>query len=436
MAAQAQNPVTFTVDMSVQIANATFDPATQTVELRGDGVGWGPGLTLTNNPAGNTNIYSNTYDYPGNAGDVHQYKFWFGAPDNWESPASTCGNNRTLTLTGGAQSAPVVYFADAPPVLPNNNVTFQVDMTALVALGTFTNGVNPVYVRGGFNGWGTGNQLTNDAAAVGPASNIYSTTIVVPGVVGACQSYKFWWDDLSANGQWESPASTGGNNRNFQIVGGDQTLPKVYFNDASPCDLVQSPTAVTFVLQMTNGTPSADGTILFDNSVNKLYLNGEFLGWWTWNTGFGGSEGPQYELTNNPAGSDFYQQTFIVPSGKTLGMTYKYSIDGYDNEAGFAVNHVRYIRTLAGVPYTMPVDRFGTNPVPSAAEQSFGNLAIGARTGGTVPITWLGRQCVTLQTSSDLNGGLWTDIGTTEGTSSTNYPVGPGAQFFRLRKAP
>ncbi|MCX6922594.1 MAG: hypothetical protein NT154_05175, partial [Verrucomicrobia bacterium] len=352
--------------------------------------------------------------------------------DVWESPVSTCGNNRTVTLVGGAQIVPVVYFNDDPPVLPNNNVTFQCDMTAQVVTHAFTNGPDEIRVSGSFNGWGNGDLLTNNPALYGNASNLYSAILTIGGVPGACQSYKF-----RSQGGWESPAASGGNNRTFQLAGGDQVLPLVYYNDASPCDLLQVDTQVTFLLQMTNGTTSADGSITFDRGVNHLYLNGEFLSWWSWNTGFGGSEGPQYELTNNPVGSDYFQQTFTIPSGRTLNMTYKYSIDGYDNEAGFAQNHIRYVRTLSGVPYTMPTDRFGTNQGPLLVETSTSNLVIGAVSGGKIPVSWGGRQCVTLQTKPSLSGGVWTDLPATEGTSSTNWPIsGNGPQFFRWKKAP
>lgn len=418
--AQAQNPVTFQVDMTQQ-------PGASDVFVRGGFNGWGLANQLTNDSTG---VYTGTVDIADAPGTVEQYKFYFDPGAVWESPASTCGNNRTFTLAGGAQTLPVVYWDDAPPVLPNNDVTFQVDMSVQVATGAFTNGVSTVTVSGGFTGWGDGIALTNDPSLLGNASNIYSMVITVPGVVGACQSYKF----RNLYG-WESPASTGGGNRTFQIAGGNQVLPLVYYNDASSCDVLLAPTDVTFVLRMTNGTPSADGGIIFNSAVNKLHLNGEFLGWWAWYDGISGGNGPANELTNNPVGSDYYQQTFTIPAGTSLNQTYKYSIDGYDNEAGFAVNHSRYVRTLSGVAYTMPVDRFGTNPAPSTAEASFGSLAVSAPSGGNIPVTWSGRQCVTLQTKDTINGA-WQNLSATEGTSATNWPNTGGARFFRLQKTP
>jgi hypothetical protein len=438
----AANTVTFSVDMTVQIyTNAVFDPTNQLVDVRGDFNGWADTnyvYTLTNNGSG---IYTNTFDLTNTAGSVLNYKYVYYTPpssgsDNWESPASTCGNNRTFTLAGGAQVLPTVYFNDAPPVQPNNNVKIQVDMTALVVTGAFTNGTSVVTVSGDFTGWGDGTGLTNDPSLLGTAKNIYSLVTNIPGVVGACHAYKF-----RANGGWENPPSTGGGNRTFQIAGGGSTqvLPLVSYNDASVCGLVQATTPVTFVVNVPDGTPNADGSIQFTNGVNKLYLNGEFLGWWAWYDGIpgDGGQGPDNEMTNNPPGSTLFQQTFMVQAGASLDVTYKYSIDGYDNEAGFQVNHTRYVRTLATVPYTMPVDRFGTNAGPPLMEGATSNIVIGAESAGHIPISWAGMQCLTLQTKSALGSpGGWVNLPATEGTSFTNWPVGATPQYFRWQKLP
>jgi len=117
-------------------------------------------------------------------------------------------------------------------------------------------------------------------------------------------------------------------------------------------------------------------------------------------------------------------------------VTYKYGIDGFDNEAPGGVNHLRYIRSPVGVAYTMPTDRFGTNPAPPLIEQSFGNLVAGAPSGGIIPITWSGRQCVTLQVRTNLSSGVWVDLTATDAASATNYPNTGGTRFFRLKKSP
>jgi hypothetical protein len=100
------------------------------------------------------------------------------------------------------------------------------------------------------------------------------------------------------------------------------------------------------------------------------------------------------------------------------------------------VNHVRYIRSLPGVPYyTMPADWFGIYWAPPRVEPSFGGLSISSPSGGNFPITWIGRQCVTLQSTTNI-AGTWQDLPGTEGASATNWPISGGTRFFRLQRAP
>ena len=63
MAAQASSSlVTFSVDMSVQIANSTFVPGTDTVSVHGTFDGWGAGmnLVLDQDPSSTGTVYTNT----------------------------------------------------------------------------------------------------------------------------------------------------------------------------------------------------------------------------------------------------------------------------------------------------------------------------------------------------------------------------------------
>ena len=97
-------------------------------------------------------------------------------------------------------------------------------------------------------------------------------------------------------------------------------------------------------------------------------VNGLF-GWLAWNPDTLSS----YILNENPVGSGIYTLTETFPAGSIRAVTYKYSIDGNDDEAGFAQNHFRYIRSSGGDAYNMPVDTFGTQYV----EPKVGGLAIG-----------------------------------------------------------
>jgi hypothetical protein len=217
----------------------------------------------------------------------------------------------------------------------------------------------------------------------------------------------------------------------------------VFYNDDSVCDLLLANTAVTFVLNITNGTPNRDG-VGFIKGTDKIYINGQFCSWLdgygNWNDGIVNpfvdpnviAAYGDLELTNNPIGSDTYQQTLHFKAGLPLQSVYKLSFNGFDNELGFGVNHIKYIRTTTS-SYTMPTSYFGTNFTALLSEQSFGDLTAAPASGGVVPISWLGRQCVTLQTKPTVTGS-WTDLPTTDGKSSTNFPNLGGAQYFRLQK--
>ena len=441
---QAQNNVTFQVDMTKLVQAGSN---LMTVGVAGSFNGWAnnppaPNSILTNDPTaiGNaSNIYSGTIDISDPVGTVEQYKFIYQAPDTqWESPDSTCGGNRSFTLVASSQTLPLVSWNDQPLVLPTNTVTFSVDMTAQIQItGAFIPGQDHVYLPGSFNGWvNSSSELTNNPTLSGNASNIYTAVVEVGAVPGSCQAYKFYID---RNSNWESPASTGGNNRLFNAPNGPATLPTVYFNDAAPGDFLAVDTAVTFNVNMTNVVGN-DGTV-FNPGADTVWLNGDFAGWWAW----GPFPPTGYQMTNNPVGSWNYSLTIIRPAHSTLPLTYKYSIDGSDNENGFGINHFRYIRQEPA--YNMPLDNFGTNYTPiTEPYPGFGSLAA-SPAGANTSVSWLGRPGVHLQTSTALGAGPWTDILGTDGTnwtsghqsdygfvSVTNYPSSGGGTFFRLVK--
>ena len=96
--------------------------------------------------------------------------------------------------------------------------------------------------------------MANNPALPGNASNIYSATIPIANpsgtvpttTVGLVNRYKF-----RADGGWEAAAIYGvGSNKDRQLIiaGGDQILPLVTYQDASLCDVLLQPTAVTFQL--------------------------------------------------------------------------------------------------------------------------------------------------------------------------------------------
>ncbi|MDD5139952.1 MAG: hypothetical protein PHY43_06805 [Verrucomicrobiales bacterium] len=421
-AAYASTDVTFQIDM------APVSPAVPTgVSISGSFNGWPNPATSTLQliNVGGT-VWSNTFTIADAPGTVESCKFQYEAGDNWEGDP-----NRQFILGTGTQDLPLTSWnvkTNWPPA-PTNSVTFQVDMSALVVLGSFTNYGTNVTVSGDFEGWDGGKVMTNNPALPGIASNIYSGIFDVVGFPPTGINYKF-----RADGGWESVP-----NRTASVTNG-QVLPLVYYNNNSVSDLLLQPTAVKFSVYVPNGTVLANGGT-FTKGVDNVAVNGAWVPWWGW----GVNAAPAEYLMTESEITDVYTNTLIIPKGAALALTYKYGIDGLDNENGQETNHIRYVRTY-GSSYVLPQDVWSLTVVPPApypnpglastniVEPSFGYLNAGAPSGGNIPITWLGRPAVLLQSSSSLSGGVWTDVIGTDGLQATNIPNAGGNQFFRLKK--
>ncbi len=201
-----------------------------------------------------------------------------------------------------------------------------------------------------------------------------------------------------------------------------QTLPLVFYSDSPiTTEVLLSNVTVTFTVDMTNGVGT--DSVAWDPVTNStVYINGDFLGWPSFNTSL-----PQ--MTESAPGSSIYTYQTTIHAGKPVQVNYLYSLGGNPDESN-GQNHVRYIRTYGS--YNFPTDIFG-HPV---VENSFGNLSIGAASGGQAPINWLGRPGVHLQSRGSLTSGTWTDILGTDATSATSVTVGGTNQYFRLIHPP
>src|SRR5260370_25291634 len=107
--------VTFSVDMSNQIANATFTPGVDIVSVNGTFNGWGlpPNLTVPLARAGSTTLYTNTINdtLDANGGQI-QWKFVIDA-NTWENTADLYNRaSRMPAATGPRLLFPAPYFTD------------------------------------------------------------------------------------------------------------------------------------------------------------------------------------------------------------------------------------------------------------------------------------------------------------------------------------
>lgn len=110
-----------------------------------------------------------------------------------------------------------------------SNVKFTVDMADMIKYGYFVPGTNRVFVRGGFNNWGS-TPLTLESGT------LYSVT--VPMSQYYFVEYKFYTDNATApNAGWESEINTNfgySGNRMFTMANSNITLPVASFSFPVP----------------------------------------------------------------------------------------------------------------------------------------------------------------------------------------------------------
>ena len=64
---------------------------------------------------------------------------------------------------------------------------------------------------------------------------------------------------------------------------GSVVAPDVYFSDQTLNGSVSSNTVVNFSVDMTAAV-QYPSNVPFNPSSDSVYINGDFLGWWTWRT--------------------------------------------------------------------------------------------------------------------------------------------------------
>jgi hypothetical protein len=121
-------PVTFRVNMGVQIARGLFDPASGVVNLAGPFNNWSTTATQLTNSPGDPNVYVGTVDITGvSPGGTVPYKF-VANTGTWET-----GNDRTFVLAGSAQTLPIDYFDRMPDLgrltITREPIPFDVHIT-------------------------------------------------------------------------------------------------------------------------------------------------------------------------------------------------------------------------------------------------------------------------------------------------------------------
>ena len=450
----ANTLVTFRVDMTAQaqIGRWSHHPEYQwNVAVSGSFNNWALFTLGNTNPENPCLFYGTFLDTNDPPGGTLTYRFYC-EPFLWEYLAATGSSNRTASLPPAEDASlllPVAYFDDLPPGAPvvTNEVTFQVDMSAQRPGLWPDPGLNLIVTHPGtFNGWNHHSfALTNNPAASN--TNLYSGAASIVGQPGAQHEYRFCYYQqgllggiagFAGNFTLEHPLGTGGASRSFNLLttNGPLVLPAVLFGDLKPSGMLPASTLVCFNVDMT-GAVATDGHA-FNSAVDKVYVNGDFVrwlrcgwsggynvGWSPWDSCALGSHGNQ--LTNVPS-TRVYSAAFTLRQPNAVALTYRYTINGPDNEPTGGTNHVRYVREVG--EYTLPLDTFGT----PFREPSFGDLRTTRSDSKHIRVSWLGRPGVQVQSSATPASAPWVDHPETDGLSSTNWPADAGQRFFRLVK--
>jgi hypothetical protein len=343
MTAHAQNTyVTFSVDMSSNLVNGSFNPpvpgnvggvpyggtGSDAVYARGIFDGWAsPGLQLFQ--VGNSSVYTNTVDDNSAQDQSDGNMNWIYDDTQTPGEAQSDYANRMAYLPPGNNASlvlPTAYFGDDGPAT-TNNITFQVDMSEQIELGAFhPSSGDYVVVAGSYNNFfGTPPPsvvLTNDPNIV-ITNNNFSPPVIESNVwvgtgaistdssrplatVNCGQEFKYV---IEPEGTWDSPQypnqDPDSGNR-FYTMSGDQTLPLVNFND-QPLSLAHA----TLNVDM-SGVVASDPDFL-PNSV---------VVWGTFNSWANG-----VAMTNNPAAANtnIYSAALDMAEGTTIICQVRYT---------------------------------------------------------------------------------------------------------------
>ena len=341
VAVQAQNPVTFQVDMNSQ-------PSAANVYVKGSFDNWGAGQLLQNDTTG---IYTGTVNIAQSPGTVIACKFMYDPGGVWEG-----GVDRQFVVAGGPQTLPLTTWDVKDWPVPTQDVTFQVDLSR------YTNSAGQqaatlVDVRGAFNNWSSGWTLINNGA------NAYTNTFSVSGFTDGKFQYKFTyttpigvtWEDNNPPSAPGQPAPEG-NNRVLQLVGGAQTLPLVPFYAPSVNPPINMPTnLITYRVDL---TPQIE----FGNFIpgDSIRVTGAPLALTDWQAGV--------EMTNNPAlegnASNIYSavvEILGVPGAQ--GGAFKFRMNsGWEELADGGDRNF----TITGGPQVLPVYYYFDQPSGAA----------------------------------------------------------------------
>ena len=232
------------------------------------------------------------------------YKFVTETPTvAWED---NIPSDRTASVTNIADTTlQWVFFDDIPPTteevdLIETDVQFAVNVNVLINLGIFDDALDAVELRGNFQGWSGGDELTFN-----PTLDRYQLTRSYSGdnlvAVGQRYAYKYFilWDDsredenspnyvpnLSLGAGWEEPGTTGGSDRIYFIQDApvQRTYPEdpgyVFYNDLAGASVIlgdfiegtPETYPITIRIDMTRATTVPDAEERFVPGQDSVFI--------------------------------------------------------------------------------------------------------------------------------------------------------------------
>jgi arabinogalactan endo-1,4-beta-galactosidase len=180
--------VTFRVDMATQAGYGTFNPAPDTVVVRGTFNGWSGNVSFLIDTEPDL-VYERAINLlPG----AHEYKYVIvpaGGGDIWEASIP----NRVVEVGGEDLVLDVVLFDDddTTPIPPRDvEVLFSVDMTLAIATGLLDPANDTVVVRGNHPALGNWEGVAAALSRVGMAAT-YESWVLFEELSNSPVSYKF-----------------------------------------------------------------------------------------------------------------------------------------------------------------------------------------------------------------------------------------------------
>jgi len=391
--------VTFLVNMSVQETLGNFNPATQTVEVRGPFNDWA-GTALTAQGEG---VYSGTVRISGAAGPK-DYKFFAGSYEG-------ISGNRSFTLAFNsdraatpAQVLDTVFYSNDSGA--TRQVTFAVDMSIQQALGKFDPATGEVQLRGIGDFNATDKVLSREGD-----TSIFKGTFAVAGDAGTSVTYKFFSTGVTESGFEIINPNDLFENRSLTLLadGTPMVLDSVYFSNQSvvpPSGLSYTPSSASGTVDtaLTSLNPTVTGTVT-SYSVSPTLPAGLSISTSTGvisGTPTAVSASAIYTVTAaNGTGSTTATVTIEVAAAP-VGSTFAGAYPGA-SMTGVAPNGLTYLANYAfGGNETTPA----TLPVQDTSDPTKLRLVVVFRTDdSTLPLSALGGE-----TTADLAGG-WSASG-------------------------